>query len=86
MQILAILNERVASPNELSQQLDEGLSQVSYHVKVLVDCDCIELVRTKPRRGAVEHEAISTKSLLNCLPVRTCGPQRPPSVVRWIPA
>jgi DNA-binding transcriptional ArsR family regulator len=53
--ILAILNERVASPNELSQQLGEGLSQVSYHVKVLREADCIELVKTEPRRGAVEH-------------------------------
>jgi DNA-binding transcriptional ArsR family regulator len=55
VQVLAILNERVASPNELSRQLGEGLSQVSYHVKVLRDYDCIELVRTVPRRGAVEH-------------------------------
>ncbi len=53
--ILAILNERVASPNQLSQELGEGLSQVSYHVKVLKDYDCIELVDTKQRRGAVEH-------------------------------
>ncbi len=52
---LAILNERVASPNELAKELGEGLSQVSYHVKVLRDCECIELVKTEPRRGAVEH-------------------------------
>ncbi len=55
VQALTILNERVASPNELAQELGEGLSQVSYHVKVLKDCDCIELVKTEPRRGAVEH-------------------------------
>ena len=54
-QILAILNDRVASPNELSKELGEGLSQVSYHVKVLRDYECIELVKTEPRRGAVEH-------------------------------
>lgn len=53
--ILMILNERMASPNELSKELDEGLSQVSYHVKVLKDFDCIEMVKTEPRRGAVEH-------------------------------
>src|SRR5215212_8131241 len=55
VEILAILNERMASPNELSKELDEGLSQVSYHVKVLKDFECIELVKTEPRRGAVEH-------------------------------
>ena len=53
--ILAVLNERVASPNELAKGFGEGLSQVSYHVKVLHECDCLELVKTEPRRGAVEH-------------------------------
>ena len=55
VEILTILNERMASPNELSKELDEGLSQVSYHVKVLKDYECIELIKTEPRRGAVEH-------------------------------
>jgi DNA-binding transcriptional ArsR family regulator len=55
VQILTILNERIASPNELANELEEGLSQVSYHVKVLKDYKCIELVKTEPRRGAVEH-------------------------------
>lgn len=54
-EILAILNERMASPNELAKELDEGLSQVSYHVKVLKDYGVIRLVKTEPRRGAVEH-------------------------------
>ena len=52
---LSILNERVASPSELANELGDGLSQVSYHVKVLLDCGYIELVKTEPRRGAVEH-------------------------------
>jgi DNA-binding transcriptional ArsR family regulator len=45
------------SPNGLSKALGEGLSQVSYHVKVLRDdCDgMIEETRREPRRGAVEH-------------------------------
>lgn len=55
VEILIILNERMASPNELSKELEEGLSQVSYHVKVLKDFECIEMVKTEPRRGAVEH-------------------------------
>lgn len=55
VEILGILNERTASPNELAKELNEGLSQVSYHVKVLRDYKCIELVKTEPRRGAVEH-------------------------------
>lgn len=55
VEILAILNDRMASPNELSKELEEGLSQVSYHVKVLKDFKCIRMVKTEPRRGAVEH-------------------------------
>src|SRR3954465_12576529 len=55
VQILIILNEKVASPNMLSQQLDESLNLVAYHVRVLEKYDCIELVDTKQRRGATEH-------------------------------
>ena len=55
VQILAILSEKVASPNMLAQQLDESLNLVAYHVRVLEKYDCIELVDTKQRRGATEH-------------------------------
>jgi len=55
VQIMTLVNERPWSPNELHHELDEGLSQVSYHVKVLRDFKLIELVKTEPRRGAVEH-------------------------------
>jgi DNA-binding transcriptional ArsR family regulator len=55
--ILLAAVQREVSPIELSKELGEGLSQVSYHVKVLRD-DCggmIEETRTEQRRGAVEH-------------------------------
>ena len=55
VQLLAALNEGVASPNELAKQLDEPLTNVSYHVRMLHDLGCIELVETEPRRGALEH-------------------------------
>lgn len=55
VQILAYMNDREWSPNELSEELVEGLSQVSYHVKVLRDFEMIEMTKTEPRRGAVEH-------------------------------
>jgi DNA-binding transcriptional ArsR family regulator len=53
--VLTILNERVASPNEIANELEEPLGNVSYHVKTLAEMGCIELVRTEPRRGAIEH-------------------------------
>jgi DNA-binding transcriptional ArsR family regulator len=53
--ILVILNERVASPNEIAEMIDERLPNVSYHVRALLDLGCIELVDTAQRRGAIEH-------------------------------
>lgn len=53
--ILDLMNAGEWSPNELKKALNEGLSQVSYHIKVLKDFGMIELTRTEPRRGAVEH-------------------------------
>ena len=55
VEILIILNERVASPNLLAQELGQSLNLVAYHVRVLERYDCIELVDTKQRRGATEH-------------------------------
>jgi DNA-binding transcriptional ArsR family regulator len=55
VKLLAFLNEGEWSPNELSEELGEGLSQVSYHINVLEDFEMIEMTKTEPRRGAVEH-------------------------------
>lgn len=55
VQILEVLNERRASPNELMEILSFPLGNVAYHTRVLEKCDCIELVGTERRRGAVEH-------------------------------
>ncbi len=64
VQLLTVLNDRVASPNELRKLLEEGLSQVSYHIKVLKDFEMIEMVKTEPRRGAVEHFYASKSKVL----------------------
>lgn len=53
--ILKILNERVASPNDISEAIDERLPNVSYHVRALLELGTIELVDTAQRRGAIEH-------------------------------
>lgn len=55
IEILEALQGRVASPTELSQEMDESLGVISYHAKTLVKCGCLELVHTEPRRGAIEH-------------------------------
>ncbi len=53
--ILNILGDRTASPAEMARELNEELSNVSYHVKQLVEFECAELVKTRPVRGALEH-------------------------------
>lgn len=53
--ILHVLSEGVASPNQIAQRLEEPLGNVSYHVKILLENDAIELVETRPVRGAIEH-------------------------------
>ena len=72
--MLALMNDREWSPRELSEELDEGLSQVSYHVKVLHEYELIELARTEPVRGATQHfyRALHRAYI-------------PPSLVRHIP-
>lgn len=53
--ILTSLQRGISSPNQLAQELGEPLGNVSYHVKTLLEYNCVELVKTEPRRGAVEH-------------------------------
>ena len=53
--LLSMLDGRVASPNELARELGLPLGRVSYHIRLLADLGAIELVRTEPRRGALEH-------------------------------
>lgn len=54
--IVVRLNDHgVASPTMLATALGEPIGKVSYHVRILRDLECVELVRTEQRRGALEH-------------------------------
>ena len=53
--ILGLLEERIASPRELSGELHAPVQNVSYHVRELAKLGLIKLVRTTTRRGAIEH-------------------------------
>jgi DNA-binding transcriptional ArsR family regulator len=55
VEILEVLNEREASPNELMELLRQPLGNVAYHTRVLEKCGCVEEVKQEQRRGAVEH-------------------------------
>jgi DNA-binding transcriptional ArsR family regulator len=55
VRILALLEERTASPRELADWLDATLGTVSYHVRALDQAGLLELVDTTQVRGAVAH-------------------------------
>jgi DNA-binding transcriptional ArsR family regulator len=55
IRVLAILDERDASPVQLAEILGASLGVVSYHVRTLLNLDLLRLVATHQRRGAVEH-------------------------------
>jgi DNA-binding transcriptional ArsR family regulator len=55
VRILAMLDERQASPNQLAGWLGASLGTVAYHVRTLLQLGLIELVDETRVRGAVEH-------------------------------
>jgi DNA-binding transcriptional ArsR family regulator len=48
------------SPRELAATLEQPLSALSYHVRVLAECGAIRLVRTRQIRGSTQHFYRST--------------------------
>lgn len=48
-------NEDAISPRDLSDLLEQPLSNVSYHVRVLAGCEAVALVHTVPVRGSMQH-------------------------------
>ncbi len=53
--ILSALEHRIASPSQLAEELGVPLPNLSYHIRMLVQLDLLKLVKTRPRRGAIEH-------------------------------
>lgn len=63
--ILEVANEGPLSPSqfvdaglmppEMFTSRSQALSLASYHFKCLEEADCLEVVETIPRRGAIEH-------------------------------
>jgi DNA-binding transcriptional ArsR family regulator len=51
----ALADDSEISPRELASSLDQPLSRLSYHVRVLSGCGVLELVGTKQVRGSTQH-------------------------------
>ena len=60
IEILGLLENRVASPRQLATELGTGLSATSYHVRQLASLKLIRLVRRRQVRGAIEHYYTAT--------------------------
>jgi DNA-binding transcriptional ArsR family regulator len=52
---LSLIAEGVSSPKAIGEALGKDVRGIAYHVRVLRELGCIELVETHQRRGAVEH-------------------------------
>lgn len=46
---------RPISPVELNREMDMGMSNIAYYVKTLREKGALVLVKTRQRRGAMEH-------------------------------
>lgn len=64
VEILQALEGRIASPAEISREIDRRPGVVSYHASTLLRCGCLELVHSRGRRGAIENFfAVTPRSL-----------------------
>ncbi len=71
LEILELLQQRIASPAEISMEIGHPPSVISYHATTLVRCGCLELVTSRPRRGGIENFfAIAPGSILGFQPRR----------------
>lgn len=53
--MLALLRAHEMSPSELARETGDVVGVAAYHVRVLLEAGLVELVRTAPNRGAVQH-------------------------------
>jgi DNA-binding transcriptional ArsR family regulator len=60
IEILGLLENRVASPVQLASELGSPLSLTSYHVRQLKHLGLVKLVKRRQQRGAVVHYYTAT--------------------------
>lgn len=55
IEILALLNQGVYTPDQIAQALGESLGRVTHHIGELADGGAIELAKTEPVRNTTRH-------------------------------
>jgi DNA-binding transcriptional ArsR family regulator len=58
--VLSALEGRTASPSELATELEAPLGVLSYHIRRLTSLGFVKMVKSVPRRGAIEHYYTAT--------------------------
>lgn len=51
IQLLQLLDHRVISASELAGELRVPENRVNYHLKVLIECECVEVALTRKHHG-----------------------------------
>jgi hypothetical protein len=64
VRILAVLNDRVASPKELEGILGLPMTHISYHCRELLRFGCVEVAKTEQVRGAVKTSYRATARMV----------------------
>jgi DNA-binding transcriptional ArsR family regulator len=84
--MLYVLQDREASPKELSRHFDVPLSNVAYHIQILRKMKLIRLVRKTPRRGAVEHHYVADQVVSMYIEAwsQTPAPIKEIAVAQWL--
>jgi DNA-binding transcriptional ArsR family regulator len=57
LRVMTVLVERTATPREIALEMGEPLNNVTYHIDVLKELECIDLVEVKQSQGGrvAEH-------------------------------
>lgn len=70
IQIMQTIDQDTMSPSQLALALNVPLPNLSYHIRMLVQLGFLKLVRTRPRRGAIEHYYATTGEWERYAPLR----------------
>lgn len=55
IEILALLNEGVFTPDQIAKALGESVGKIAHHISELVDGGAIEVAKTEPVRNTTRH-------------------------------
>jgi DNA-binding transcriptional ArsR family regulator len=58
LQAMTVLVEEPATPSQIAARIGEPVNNVSYHIKVLVELGCVQLVRVQPAGGGRVAERV----------------------------